>query len=100
MNYFALSRNQTLAQGRARYKTTVNKHVAAYNCIQSTPNRPLVWIDDEVKFYAELVKWMDRSRVKTTRPNTLLVDCKTDEDYGLTDVDIDRINNFLRKQST
>ena len=46
--YFALSRNQTNAQGKACFTGTVGKDLAAYNCVLSSPHRPLVWIDDEV----------------------------------------------------
>ena len=97
LNYFALSRNQTMAQGKAFYPGTVEKDVAANNCLLSTPNRPLVWIDDEVEDYARRLKWLDDKYVKTStfRPLTLLVNCETESQFGLSHVDIDRINDFL-----
>jgi hypothetical protein len=56
-----------------------------------------VWIDDEVNYYAESLKWLNVNFVETVtlRPLTLLVNCETDGRLGLTHVDIDRINDFL-----
>ena len=86
LNYFALARDNTLAQERSFCFPVISKDKAAFDCLSHTPTRRLVWIDDEVNDYAKLNKFK-------IRPNTLLVNCAT-RPPKLTQADIERIDSF------
>jgi hypothetical protein len=88
LNYFALARNNTMAQELSRNFPKISKSKAAIDCLSQTPTRRLVWIDDEVHDHAPKIDF-------TIRPNTLLVSCSTRQGCRLTDDDIKCIDQFL-----
>jgi hypothetical protein len=69
----------------------LEKDEAAFRAIIETPDRPLIWIDDEVKFYCRIT---EHQNFFESRKNTLLVE--TLEPVGLTDEDLVNIESFAR----
>jgi hypothetical protein len=70
----------------------LDKDEAAYLSVKDTPDRPLIWIDDEVDSY---VKKRKHKEFFASRENTLIVQPQRFE--GLQDGDLFDIEEFLKK---
>ena len=71
----------------------LEKDQAAFNCIQMTPSRSLVWIDDYVLHYSERPMAPVPRSFWRRRDRTLLIE--PEESVGLTTMHLEKIDEFL-----
>ena len=86
INEFELARDPALK---------LRKDLAAFNCIQMTPSRPLVWIDDEVLYYSREPIPPIPGSFWQTRDRTLLIEPTVR--VGLTTYHLKKIDAFLAR---
>lgn len=86
LNEFELARDPDLM---------LSKDQAAFDCIQMTPSRLLVWIDDEVLCYSSNPKAPVPSSFWRDRDRTLLI--SPAEFYGLEPLHLKKIDAFLAR---
>ena len=84
INEFELARDPAL---------DLRKDQAAFNCIQMTPSRPLIWIDKLVLYYTENPKAPVPASFWKSRDRTLLI--ASSEGAGLTPYHLEKIDAFL-----
>ena len=84
INEFELARDPAL---------DLRKDQAAFNCIQMTPSRPLIWIDDEVLYYSKKPVAPVPASFWDSRDRTLLI--APEEYVGLIPQHLEKIDAFL-----